>query len=98
MSASSKPHPGGSNSIVVSRAVFLKSEDIVGAFFIKSEGLVGPCLLAANPTQAVLTISFLLLLCTFKSEDIVGSCILAANPTQAVLTISVFVWLYIVKS
>ena len=43
MSASSKPHPGGSNSIVVSRAVFLKSEDIVRAFFIKSEGLVGPC-------------------------------------------------------
>ena len=48
MSASSKPHPGGSNSIVVSRAVFFKSEDIVGAVFIKSEDIVGSCLLAAN--------------------------------------------------
>ena len=92
MSASSKPHPGGSNSIVVSWAVFLTSEDIVGAFFIKSEGIVGPCLLAANPTQAVLTISFLLLLCTFKSEDIVGSCLLAANPTLAVLNNINFRW------
>ena len=54
MSASSKPHPGGSNSIVVSRAVFFKSEDIVGAVFIKSEDIVGSCLLAENPTQAVL--------------------------------------------
>ena len=59
MSASSKPHPGGSNSIVVSRAVFFKSEDIVGAVFIKSEDIVGSCLLAANPTQAVLTVLFL---------------------------------------
>ena len=73
------------------------SEDIVGAFFIKSEGIVGPCLLAANPTQAVLTISFLVLLCTFKSEDIVGSCLLAANPTQAVLTVLFLVGLFLLS-
>ena len=48
MSASSKPHPGGSNSIGFSGAVFIKSEDIVGS-----------CLLAANPTQAVLTVLLL---------------------------------------